>query len=80
MLRHSLKDLDKHLLTAEMYCINGNIDKIKETVDKARGLYRMQIFRPTVDLLTVVEDTQSLTEIPDGLDRGKAESADRGKA
>jgi len=80
MLRRNLRDLDKYLLTAEMYCINGNINKIKEAVDDARELYRRQIYRPTVDLLTVVEDTQSLTEIPDGLDRGKTESADRGKA
>jgi len=56
MLRRSLKDLDKHLLTAEMYCINENMEKIKEAVDKARGLYRRQIYRPTTDLLTVVED------------------------
>jgi hypothetical protein len=88
MLRHSLKDLDKHLLAAEIYCINENMEKIKEAVENARGLYRRQIYRPTVDLLTVVEDTplQSLTEFLDGLewldgpDRGKAESADRGKA
>ena len=82
MLRRSLKDLDKHLLTAEMYCINENIDKIYNSILSARGLYRRQIYRPTVDLLTVVEDAplQSLTEVIDGLDRGKAESADRGKA
>ncbi len=72
MLRRSLRDLDKYLLMTEMYCINGDIDKIKETVDKARGLYRMQIYRPTVESLTVVDDTQSLNLAMDGLDRGKA--------
>ena len=80
MLRRSLRDLDKYLLTAEMYCINGNIDKIKEAVDNARGLYRRQIFRPTVESLTVVEDTplQSLTEFLDGLEW--LDGPDRGKA
>lgn len=71
MLRRSLKDLDKHLLTAEMYCINENIGKIKEAVDKARGLYRRQIYRPTVDLLTVVDDTESLNLAMDELDRSR---------
>ena len=80
MLLHNLKNLDHHLLTAEMFLINGKTEKVVESIQSARELYKYSINRATVESLTVVEDTQSLNLGIDGLDRGKAESADRGKA
>ena len=77
MLLHNLKNLDHYLRAAETYIINGETEKVVESIQGARELYLWNINRPTIESLTVVEDTQSLTEIPDGLDRGKAQTGAR---
>jgi hypothetical protein len=77
MLLHNLKNLDRYLLAAETYIINGKTEKVVESIQGARELYLWNINRPTIESLTVVEDTQSLNLGTDGLDRGKAQTGAR---
>ena len=56
MLRYNLNNLDHHLLTAEMFLINGKTEKVVESIQSARELYKHHIHRFSVESLTVVED------------------------
>jgi hypothetical protein len=56
MLLHNLNNLDHHLLTAEMFLINGKTEKVVESIQSARELYKHGIQRPTIESLTVVDD------------------------
>ena len=75
LMVHGLNNLDYHLRMAQGSCVNGKAEQVMEHILSARDSYKDYVhdFR----MVTVVEDTQSLTEIPYGLDRGKAQTGAR---